>query len=114
MVTSVSTGMCVRLLEWWWGEDLPLSFKFFLLLHLKLSNAWRDLLGYYLSALESTSYGRSGAVKCSSSAGRQEGKVERAPGLEENAIGSEPEFSHLAISYVTLGKSFCLVIIPTM
>lgn len=23
MVTSVSTGMCVRLPEWWWGEDLP-------------------------------------------------------------------------------------------
>lgn len=88
--------------------------NFFLLQHLKLSNAWRDLLGYYLSALESTSYGRSGAVKCSNSAGRQEGKVERAPGLEENAIGSEPEFSHLAISYVTLGKSFCLVIILTV
>lgn len=59
MVTSVSTGMCVRLPGWRWGEDLPLSFKLFLLQHLKRSNAWWDLLGYYLSALESTSYGRS-------------------------------------------------------
>lgn len=54
------------------------------------------------------------AVKCSNSAGRQKDKVERAPDLEENASGSESELFHLMVSYVTLGKSFCLVIIPTM
>lgn len=53
MVTSVSTGMCVRLLEGWWREGLPPSLKLFL----KLSNAWWDPLGYDSSALESASRG---------------------------------------------------------
>lgn len=58
--------------------------------------------------------GEAAAIKCSNSAGRQKGKVERTPGLEKNAIGSEPELFHLAAGYMTLGKSFCLAIIPTM
>lgn len=58
--------------------------------------------------------GEVAAVKCSNSAGRQKDKVGRAPDLEENASGSEPELFHLVASYVTLGKSFCLVTIPTM
>ena len=54
-----------------------------------------------------------GGVKCSDNASRQKGRVERAPGLEADAIRSEPELSRLVAGCVTLGKSLCLVIVPT-
>lgn len=58
--------------------------------------------------------GYTAAIKCPRSAGRQKGKVERALGLKGDANGSEPELFLLEAGDVTLGKSFCLIIIPTM
>lgn len=90
------------------GRELALLSNSFLLQRLKLSKVWRDLLGYYLSALEfaSSAPGGMSALKYLNTAGREKGKVTRALDLEANATGLEPEVLRLVACRGTSGKSF--------